>query len=86
MGGGGSTAGGRNHGLPEPEKVLAVQCLEGRMGKRRWMDFRRGRKGELARAGFGFRLEFAGEVRGPFAIGYGAHFGLGLLEAVKDML
>ncbi len=28
-------------------------------------------------AGYGFRLEFAEEVRGPIAVGYGAHFGLG---------
>ena len=32
--------------------------------------------------GFAVRLEFAPPVRGPIAIGYGSHFGLGLFEGV----
>jgi CRISPR-associated protein Csb2 len=44
----------------------------------RWQEFRRSRKGDLERLGYGFALEFEEEVSGPFAVGYGAHFGLGL--------
>jgi CRISPR-associated protein Csb2 len=28
-------------------------------------------------AGYGFRIEFSKPVKGPVAVGYGAHFGLG---------
>ena len=28
--------------------------------------------------GYGFRVEFPEPVRGPIAVGYGAHFGLGV--------
>jgi CRISPR-associated protein Csb2 len=46
-----------------------------------WLKFRRERtKGGGNRAGqsgYGFRLKFAEPVRGPIALGYGCHFGLG---------
>lgn len=46
-----------------------------------WSAFRtHGRRGEGRRAsaiGHGFRLRFAEPVRGPIAVGFGAHFGLG---------
>lgn len=48
----------------------------------RWLKFRRQRqKGGGQRAGslgYGFRLTFPEAVRGPIALGYGSHFGLGL--------
>jgi len=51
-----------------------------------WFRFRRVRLnggGRMAGAkGFGFRLRFAEPVRGPIAIGYGAHVGLGQFVAV----
>ncbi len=34
--------------------------------------------------GFGFTLEFARPVGGPFFLGYGAHFGLGSFRAVEE--
>lgn len=49
-----------------------------------WMKFRRERlKGNGRHAGshgFGFRLTFPEAVRGPIALGYGCHFGLGVFE------
>ena len=53
-----------------------------------WLDFRtirpRGKKDEDKKYGsrgdspaMGYRIEFADPVRGPIALGYGAHFGLG---------
>jgi CRISPR-associated protein Csb2 len=67
-----------------PERVVQLRCLEGRMDTRWWMDFRRSREGELDRAGCGFRLEFKEAVWGPFAIGYGAHFGMGVFVPEKE--
>lgn len=50
----------------------------------RWLQFQRRRTtGQGTRAGnggFGFRVRFAREVEGPVAVGYGAHFGLGLFQ------
>ncbi len=51
-----------------------------------WLKFRRERKNGNGRKstemGYGFRLTFAEPVRGPIALGYGAHFGLGLFVPV----
>lgn len=68
------------HGLPEPLRVEPVATgREGTAGRTlRWLEFRRGRKDDSPRPGHGFRIEFAQEVTGPFALGYASHFGLGL--------
>ncbi len=69
-------------GFPSPNKVDPVffTYLGGR--KTRWPQFRHERKnggGTIAtHTGYGFRLEFASPVRGPIAVGYGAHFSMGL--------
>jgi CRISPR-associated protein Csb2 len=51
-----------------------------------WSAFRTRRSrggGRLSTAaGYGFRVEFAEPVRGPIAVGYGAHFGLGVFTPV----
>ncbi len=68
-------------GFPEPQSVEALDGTE--LGGKRvgWLDFKTVRfRGEGARAanrGFGFRVVFPEPVRGPIAVGYGAHFGLG---------
>lgn len=69
-------------GLPS---LLAVEPVAaGRVGgaETPWHHFRTQRiHGEGSRgrsAGHGFRLRFAAPVRGPLALGYAAHFGLGL--------
>ena len=67
-----------NHGLPRPTRVTPVARATGRGWERRWLEFRRSRKGELPRVGYGFELEFAEPVPAPFALGYASHFGLGL--------
>ncbi len=46
-------------------------------------EYRRNRKDDPVRPGYALRLTFAAEVRAPFAIGYGAHFGLGQFEAAE---
>jgi len=74
----------RNHGLPEPVIVKPVERLKRRGHDYSWLEFRRNRKGDEAGIGYGFELEFAGPVTGPFTIGYGAHFGLGLFVQTKD--
>jgi CRISPR-associated protein Csb2 len=44
-------------------------------------EYRRNRKEDPVRPGYALRLTFESEVRSPFAIGYGAHFGLGQFGA-----
>jgi CRISPR-associated protein Csb2 len=67
-----------NHGLPAPERVRPIDRAWLRGGRNfRWLEFRRNRKGDPSRVGYGFELGFAAPVRGPFALGYGCHFGLG---------
>jgi CRISPR-associated protein Csb2 len=70
-------------GFPSPSFVEAVSSTDLAGHETRWLDFRRERRhGEgrkVARGlGYGFRIRFPDVVRGPIALGYGAHFGLGL--------
>jgi CRISPR-associated protein Csb2 len=70
----------RNHGLPEP---AAVELLEKSPGLFEWVEFRRNRKDEEPRPGYGFRIAFSEAVPAPFSLGYGCHFGLGQFDAVR---
>jgi CRISPR-associated protein Csb2 len=70
----------RNHGIAEPVKIEPVAHPRGVF---EWVEFRRNRKDDAAKPGYGFRLEFATAVREPFSLGYGCHFGLGQFAAVK---
>lgn len=45
------------------------------------VEYRRNRKNDPVRPGYALRLTFDRPVPGPFAIGYGAHFGLGQFKA-----
>ncbi len=72
-----------NHGLPAPDRIVPAPSLPIKYHTIRWPDFIRNREGDGEKAGFGFKLEFKEPVPGPFALGYGAHFGLGLFAAVK---
>jgi CRISPR-associated protein Csb2 len=72
-----------------PEQVVVEQVSGTRLGEREvpWASFQcRRSNGEGKRAaydrGYGFRIEFAEEVRGPVAVGYGAHFGMGGFRAM----
>lgn len=72
------------------EQLLDVSPVEvSAVGDRAtWSRFRRRRFNGGGRRGpdlaFGARLVFGEPVRGPIALGYGAHFGLGLFVAVDD--
>lgn len=68
-------------GFPKPNAVDAVSSTGLAGHETRWLSFRRERnRGDGRRAtnvGYGFRIEFPEPVRGPIALGYGAHYGLG---------
>jgi CRISPR-associated protein Csb2 len=67
----------RNHGLPEP---LTVDFLERPHGLFEWAEFRRNRKEDPVRPGYGFRVKFPEPVATPFSLGYSCHFGLGQFQ------
>mgnify|MGYP003428794747 FL=1 len=73
--------------MPERVEPLDYAKISGK--KVRWLEFRRFRNrggGQLADSrGFGFEIVFAEPVRGPIALGYGCHFGLGQFVAVEDL-
>jgi CRISPR-associated protein Csb2 len=73
------------HGMPASIRVEPVASLERSRTKSdsRWGEFVRSRKEDNLRPGFGFRITFAEDVTGPFAIGYGSHFGLGLFVLAR---
>lgn len=69
--------------FPAPFSVEPVSSTDLAGHETRWLSFRRERnRGDGRRAtsgyGYGFRIKFPEAVRGPIALGYGAHFGLGL--------
>lgn len=70
----------RNHQLPEP---LAVELLPKSPGLFEWVEFRRNRKDDAPRPGYGFRLAFSEDVSVPFSLGYGCHYGLGQFSAER---
>ena len=55
--------------------------LAGSPGLFEWVEFRRNRKDDAPRPGYGFRLEFDEPVPAPFSLGYGCHYGLGQFAA-----
>ncbi len=64
-----------NHSVGgELESVEVLPAMPGRFHS---VEYRRNRKGDPVRPGYAMRLTFRGPVLGPFAVGYGAHFGLG---------
>lgn len=76
------------HGFPEPIKIDPIDGFETISKKIRWLEFRRIRTnggGKLANPrGHGFRIEFHKPVRGPIALGYGCHFGLGQFIPIEE--
>lgn len=73
-------------GFPTPEHIEHLDHTKIAGKKVRWLEFRRFRNGgggQFADSrGFGFEIVFAQPVRGPIALGYGCHFGLGQFVAV----
>jgi CRISPR-associated protein Csb2 len=75
----------KSRGLPEPVKITRVDgYVTDKRPKFRWLEFhaRRLRKETEGHGLAGFEIEFAEEVRGPIAVGFGCHFGLGLFMPV----
>jgi CRISPR-associated protein Csb2 len=72
-------------GFPEPTKVVPVPHLQLAHQRIHWLAFQRTRRNgsgsKAGERGYGFRISFAKPVQGPIAVGYGAHFGLGLFVA-----
>jgi CRISPR-associated protein Csb2 len=69
----------RNHRIAEPEVVEQADQMWG--GIFHEVEYRRNRKKDPVRPGYALQLKFATPVAAPFAIGYGAHFGLGQFRA-----
>lgn len=72
-------------GLPVPTTIESTGAAEANppIAWHRFMRLRQRGGGSLgSRRGFGFRLHFDREVRGPIAVGYGAHQGLGQFVSV----
>ncbi|NPV72063.1 MAG: type I-U CRISPR-associated protein Cas5/Cas6 [Firmicutes bacterium] len=75
---------GTEPGLPEITGIERVPDLRVRGRRLSWLDFRCARSSSsapppVATAG-GFRIRFARPTRGPIALGYAAHYGLGLFR------
>lgn len=71
-------------GFPEP---IEVQRSEGYLRHRHvsWLDFKRFRARHKPAYDhpFGFKIRFAEEEKGPIALGYACHFGLGLFMPLE---
>jgi CRISPR-associated protein Csb2 len=72
-----------DHGMPALVGLeqLEHHALDDRR-RVRWLEFRRSRSGDMPQLGFGFELMLNAQVRGPFSIGAGAHFGLGMFVPI----
>jgi CRISPR-associated protein Csb2 len=75
----------KNRGLPEPVSIKRIEGyqVEGRPMVR-WLEFHTTRNNGTKGNGLaGFEIEFAEPVRGPLALGFACHFGLGLFLPVS---
>ncbi|HYA42332.1 MAG TPA: type I-U CRISPR-associated protein Csb2 [Syntrophobacteraceae bacterium] len=68
----------RHHGLPEPVDVEWISSTVNTRRPVRWFEFQRCRRGEVPLSGYGCVLTFGEPVFGPFVLGSGCHYGLGL--------
>jgi len=69
-----------NHGIGA--ELIEIESCELTYPKFDVVEYRRNRKFDPVRPGYALRLTFDRPVRAPFAIGYGAHFGLGQFKAM----
>lgn len=70
-------------GLPKPSSIESASGYHSGDTRLRWMQFlleRKSGRGRRCRMslGTGFQIEFDEPIQGPIALGYAAHFGLGL--------
>ena len=76
----------RSRGLPEPASIKRIggYQVNGRP-LIRWLEFHARRyNGTQGHGLAGFEIEFDSPVRGPIALGFGCHFGLGLFLPSED--
>jgi CRISPR-associated protein Csb2 len=71
----------RNHGIDAEVQVDPMDRLPGLFHE---VEYRRNRKDDPVRPGYALRLTFDRDVPTPFAIGYGAHFGLGQFRSTGE--
>ncbi len=76
-----------SRGLPAPDEIqlLDVREYPAFLRLRRFNRRRRNGPPPPIDAGFALRLRFARPVRGPLALGYASHFGLGLFGRVASL-
>lgn len=73
----------KRRGLPEVVEVELVPEYDRSGRSFRWIEFKRYRRGvskPVMGKSFGFKVTFKEPVMGPLALGYGCHYGLGLLR------
>jgi len=68
----------------EIENVELIKSIEKNSRNYYWLNYKRSRKNDPERNGYGFKITFKNKISGPFAIGYGAHYGLGLFMPGGD--
>jgi len=80
----------RLEGFPEPMAVEPVSFTDLAGQRMSWSGFHRSRSSgdgrRAGRIGYGFRVEFSESVQGPVAVGYGAHFGMGMFAPIKSVM
>ncbi len=66
--------------LPDAVRIERLPAPRLRGPRVRWLEYRRwrGRHRPATPHPYGFRIELAEPIRGPLALGFGSHFGLGL--------
>lgn len=74
----------KDQGLPEPDSIRILKKMIRNGRDYYWLDFKRNRKNDPINIGYGFEVTFKEDVYGPFSVGYGAHFGLGIFYPTKE--
>lgn len=72
------------HGLPAPAEIIWIPHTMHTSHSVHWVEFIRSRKNQTPLQGYGCILRFSEEVAGPFALGAGCHFGLGIFVPYKE--
>lgn len=74
----------KSRGLPELIRIERIGgYATGKRPEMRWLEFYDERKNMRGKGLYGFEIEFAEEVEGAIAVGFGSHFGLGLFLPVR---
>ncbi len=80
----------RVQGFPHPLKISPLNTVNLAGKETGWLEFRIDRQSGGGRrasnaTGHGFEIVFQSPIQGPLALGYGAHFGLGLFKAISPL-